>query len=65
MSQFEGNSKFVGLWDGLVNKSDMRIRNAVIKFVKEVLHSLPECFKPKKKTMKFEENFVEPKNGFK
>lgn len=35
MSQFEGNSKFVGLWDGLVNKSDMRIRNAVIKFVKE------------------------------
>lgn len=26
---------------------------------------LPECFKPKKKTMKFEENFVEPKNGFK
>lgn len=35
VSQFEGNSKFVGLWDGLVNKSDMRIRNAVIKFVKE------------------------------
>lgn len=27
--------------------------------------ALPECFKPKKKTMKFEENFVEPKNGFK
>ena len=26
---------------------------------------LPECFKPKKKTMKFEENFVEPKNSFK
>lgn len=26
---------------------------------------LPECFKSKKKTMKFEENFVEPKNSFK
>lgn len=31
----------------------------------EEADSLPECFKPKKKTMKFEENFVEPKNSFK